>query len=1041
MLYGKIDHIVGRKARVYFFGNSPRNTFPNSTTADVAELRRAPALSGTRVKHEEQFAKILPTPTICSKGSGYYSYYIEITRSGYTETKLVKEYQLEIPMTSGKLEPVQFLQSKQICSPPQYFQRRIISESQATIRNAPPGFKSLLGSRVELYPHQIDTIVRAFSEQPYRLMLADEVGLGKTIEAGAILKGMREIKPGARVMIVVPDSLTEQWISELWNRFFIKTQIWVPGTSNRAISRVYILPFKHVKNCYKAVLYSKNCDDLLIIDEAHKLLSKPDIYTAVFELSKASQNVLLLSATPVLRHSRENLRLLMLLDPKRYTEISDKDFLRIVDRQAVIRDRVFSMMRDLPDYFEYDLKADFIDNMEEILALTEDKKLNQLISDLRNHSDKEKNVETIRTALTYISEYHRIDKCIIRHRKDETPQAQAPRVLVDLVYTPAGAAEGFYEQECLDTSTTLFEFVFSHNKDPKIVAMCKRLFQAISSSPHAVLGIVTGRSDNMNKLFIRFFSLIDKWKAAYDKELASIDQLTSNPDRYHSKVAKLILWLEQEDPDRQKKFLVFSEYTQTALLYAIALESFYGEESTRRFFKGMDAPSRKESVETFQNTLSTRFLVCDSSGGEGRNFQNADYIVHCDLSWSPAIMEQRIGRLDRIGRSSEQEVVSVVLHADQGLENDIFDLYNNGLNVFKHSLCGMEIAFDEIQQQIDDAFVSNPISGLRTIMPSIVDYATQIEQEVERERYFDMARELDQDTTEQLEKLVDFFSQEDPDPVSQAMISWASKIGFSIKEKIMEPDDSRFINIDFNKLTDADMVRNRYILPFEPDSPKMRCTFSRKAAVAHEQLYFLAPSNKLYESIAENAIGDLASTVASLHFTDGGIIWKGFLCTWNVTYDYSKLIEKKLPPAYLSVLSRFIPISQVSVFISMETLQEEPNEEIISQLYSKINSTPVEVATADFSPEISNNEWRQILETCVQNSLLASKRMYAEQVQIDKAKDYFELQLAASTARRLHRQSDNSSNWIQSQGDIDLFLYGMRYPIFDLDSIAYITTE
>ena len=1039
-LYGQIDLISGDRVRVHFHdlyrNQNYLKQYNERAYVSIQEIRRAPALNGAAVQYGELNAEILPTSQFIEEENELYLYTIEIIKDGASTTTAVYEDQLRIPLTCGKQNPLQQLLEQEETNPEMYYQRRIISESQANTRNAPAGFKSLLGTRAGLYSHQIDSIVRAFSEQPFRLMLADEVGLGKTIEAGAILKGMREFNPETRATIIVPDALSEQWLAELQDRFFIKARIWVPGTQAHPGQQVYVLPFSLVTKCYTAIRSGRACSSLLIVDEAHKLLNRAEDYKAIYTLSSIAQNVLLLSATPVLRHSKENLMLLTLLDPARYRNISVEQFQKAVNSQAIIRENVFSMVRDLPDYAEYDLKEEYIEKLEEIQREIQDSKLQSVISDLRQQNNKELCLSSIKTCLAYLSEYHRIDQNIIRHRKNEIPDAQAPRMLIDLAYTPAGLAEGFYEQECLDAANDVFQTVFFFFCGAEIIKICKKLFQATTSSPHAVLGIIKNRTDNMGEPFDRFFTLIDRWKEAYDREIGNISELEEHPSAFHSKVARLIQWIQQEDPEAKKKFLVFSEYRQTAELYHQALTQYYGKDSACMFCKGMDAPQRKRSVQAFQNTSAMRFLVCDASGGEGRNFQIADYIVHCDLSWSPAVMEQRIGRLDRIGRTEDHPVYSVALHADLGAENDLFTLYNEGLKVFTHSLCGMEIAFDEIQQQIDSAFVENPDSGLRSILPKIADYAEQMEQEVEQERYFDMARQLDADTTEQLDKLVHFFSHEEGSSASEAMIEWLTNLGLPAKRKLMELDNTSYLSIDFDQRNQKIMRAQRYALPFWPDHPKMRCTFSRKAAVAHEWLYFLAPSNALYESIANHAIQDSKSSTAILHYSDCEISWEGFLFIWNVYYDYSQIIQKNLPPASLSMLNRFLPIGQIPIFVSLSTLQAETDPDILNQLHSLAfqNPPPAQEVQHD-------EEWRDALFLCERNGLVAAKAKHQELLRTDQARAFFESMLAASSAQRLHGGKRSANNWIQTENDIEFYLYGMENPILELDSAAYITTE
>ena len=1044
-LYGQIDGIYSNgKVRVRFHnlsgGQYYSSLYEKSVFSDPTYLKRVPAKAGARVKYNTKFARILPSSDFSYNQLAYYCYPLEIKDGSSSHIEAVTEDNLEIHLTSGENDPLELARERPNSDPKFFFHRSLISRSQSVIRNAPPGFKSLLGTRAYLFPHQVDTIIRAFSERPFRLMLADEVGLGKTIEAGAILKGLIESKRDTRALIIVPDTLVQQWASELWNRFFIRSIIWEESFYGNRGAGVYIVSFSILNRCVSRINYRDAGWNLLIVDEAHKLLNRLSIYDAVMRISNIAPNVLLLSATPVFRHSKENKLLLSLVNPAHYVKMSDQQFSKLVSQQSVIRDVVFSLTRDLSDYIQYDLRDEFLEKIQDIQNEIKDPKLAELITILQKQSNPNESIKTIKTILSYISEYHRIDRSVIRHRKNEIPDAHAPRRLVELVYSPAGAAEGFWEQDCLDVVSELFLSVFSNTQTEDVTTMCKRLLHATSSSPHAVLGIVRGKTNDMGPTLNRYFSLIDAWQKAYDREIEQIELLADYPERFYSKVAKVIAWIAQNDPYGEKKYLIFSEYTQTAKVYEKAFSCYFGAQTTCLFCKDMSRSDLTESVNAFQNTAECRFLICDASGGEGRNFQVADYIVHCDISWSPAVMEQRIGRLDRIGRKSDKEVTSVVIHSEYGVENDLFQLYNNGLNVFCHSLCGMEIAFEEIQTRIDKAFTSDPVRGLKESLPDIAQFASQIEAEVEQERYFDMARQLDESTTEQLEKLVRFFSLEDEKPLTKALSAWASKVGIPTKLRKMTYDGSSIVSLDLANLDQTAMCQNSYVLPFRPDRPIILGTFSREAAIRHERLYFLAPSNALYDSLAKNAEESERNMVSAIHF-DCGMHWEGFYFVWNINYDYSSIIEKNLPSESLSVLSRFLPVGQVSVFVENPSLRVENDEAVLSVLYDCVTPGTTRQYQCGSWGSADEEEWASQLSQACQRGEVAALIKYNAMMDIPKARDFFEMQLAASTAQKLRTGGYVPTTWINTQGDIDLFLRGMESPIFELDSVAYITTD
>ena len=101
----------------------------------------------------------------------------------------------------------------------------------------------------------------------------------------------------------------------------------------------------------------------------------------------------------------------------------------------------------------------------------------------------------------------------------------------------------------------------------------------------------------------------------------------------------------------------------------------------------------------FQNEPGYRIMLSDESGGEGRNFQKADELICIDLPWSANTLEQRIGRLDRIGRDKTKDVVSVIVYANDSVEKDLADIWNKGLNIFNKSQSGLEIIMNDIDER------------------------------------------------------------------------------------------------------------------------------------------------------------------------------------------------------------------------------------------------------------------------------------------------------------------------------------------------------
>jgi superfamily II DNA/RNA helicase len=128
-------------------------------------------------------------------------------------------------------------------------------------------------------------------------------------------------------------------------------------------------------------------------------------------------------------------------------------------------------------------------------------------------------------------------------------------------------------------------------------------------------------------------------------------------------------------------------------------------------------------------------LLSDELGGEGRNFQIADAIIHIDLPWTPALVEQRIGRVDRIGRTGN--VRSIVVVARDTPEEQLFHLWHRAFQLFTRSMSGLEIALEQIQDEVAQTLFDNPRHGLAKLLNPMQVRVAELREIVEEEAYFD----------------------------------------------------------------------------------------------------------------------------------------------------------------------------------------------------------------------------------------------------------------------------------------------------------------
>ncbi|MCM1237045.1 MAG: SNF2-related protein, partial [Ruminococcus flavefaciens] len=270
--------------RVYY------DNFPKSAPLPTSMVQRCMFFAGVKVLFHQEKYKVVS----CVKNDdGYYDYYIE----NWYSKKLIKASEREItaPFTAGKVDPALQLQKYEFQNPCWIFGRSIVARTMNVLDNSIYGFKELAGCKIFLMPHQLKSIMRCLQADTCRYMLADEVGMGKTIEAASILKIYFSRHSDVNALIAVPLSLLEQWKTEL----FLKFDLYEGENKNN--------------NFIKFIELEKADDacgrewDFMIVDEAHRLLGCRQSYETFHKLSKSTEHLLLLSATPIQQKRTEYL--------------------------------------------------------------------------------------------------------------------------------------------------------------------------------------------------------------------------------------------------------------------------------------------------------------------------------------------------------------------------------------------------------------------------------------------------------------------------------------------------------------------------------------------------------------------------------------------------------------------------------------------------------------------------------------------------------------------------------------------------------------
>lgn len=553
-------------------------------------------------------------------------------------------------------------------------------------------------------PHQIVTLLKAVSSDRVRLLLADEVGLGKTIEAGLILKELKLRGLVRRVLVVAPKGLVTQWVSEMRTHLGEDFRLLLPGdfpafrrvAAQDNVWKTYdqvVCPLDSVKPIERRRGWSKeqiadyNRDryqdllaadwDLIIVDEAHRLAGTTDQvarHKLGIGLAGAAPYLLLLSATPHQGKTNAFYRLVSLLDKAAFP-----------DSTAVNRER-------LEPYLARTEKRRAID--AEGRPLFKPRRTQLLgVAWHDGHSLQ-------RTLYESVSEYVRLGyNQAVREKKVYlgflllliqrlvTSSTKAIRTTLERRLELLHASD---EQMTLFPSALEEEWAEMDGQE-QIDALLKLRLKALRNEKLEVEALL---------------------------ELARRTE-SAGPDAKTEAVLEQIYMLQREEADPDLKILIFTEFVPTQDMLRHFLEGCGF--SVACLNGGMDMQERQEVLAQFASGV--RILVSTDAGGEGLNLQFCHVVVNYDMPWNPMRLEQRIGRVDRIGQEHVVRALNFALH--DTVEYRVRDVLEQKLAVILQ-----EFGVDKTGDVLDSADAGDIFDALYrdaildpTSVPSQVDSA------------------------------------------------------------------------------------------------------------------------------------------------------------------------------------------------------------------------------------------------------------------------------------------------------------------------------
>ena len=517
-------------------------------------------------------------------------------------------------------------------------------------------YKGLQGGRTSLLAHQLYIAHEAANRLSPRIMLADEVGLGKTIEAGLILHYRLLNGLSQRVLVIVPDSLLHQWLVEMLRRFNLRFSIFdeercieTPEENPFSTEQLILCSQGFFERFPKRQLQALDANwDMVVVDEAHHLewsATAPSAgYMFVEQLSLRSNGLILLTATPEQLGKESHFARLRLLDPDRFYSFE----------QFVAEEQHFEPVAEAAKSLIAGEKL-LAKDIKNLKALLQHDNVDALLAQC---NDPEQSESARAQLLNVLLDHHGTGRILFRNSRH--------------------TVQGFPERERTG-------YPLSGAVTPEVI-----------HDP-------------------RFKWLIDKLK-----------QL------------------------KKQKVLLICHLAETAIAIEHALKNDIGIASAV-FHEGMSIIERDRAAAYFADQDSAaRVLICSEIGSEGRNFQFVQHLILFDLPVNPDLLQQRIGRLDRIG---QKNVIQIhVPYIEKTAQHVLFRWYDEGLNAFRVNGSGAQQVADKLKTELQKILQSTDEKQINAFINKTKTLSATVEEQLHQGR--DQLLELNSCRKEQADALI-----------------------------------------------------------------------------------------------------------------------------------------------------------------------------------------------------------------------------------------------------------------------------------------------
>lgn len=546
---------------------------------------------------------------------------------------------------------------------------------------------SLKASKTIFKAYQFKPLLKFLNSSNRRLLIADEVGLGKTIEAGHIMMELAGRKELRNVLIICPKMLQEKWKTELKEKFNFSFKIYdrkkdfadelshgiVKGIINYEAIRSSEKDKKETNPILK-VLEKQNIKfDFILCDEAHRMRnSGTKTYKGAEILIPFSTSAVFLTATPIMISEDNLFNLLYLLDNQQFSNREifqtflsiNKPFITAISQlnNNVPLQQIAETLKATELYIHYGENNTYENHttVEEIFK--EIPLYQKIMSDLTTQADSVDN----RVQLQFnISSMSMMNNIFSRTRKREITTDWTQPVREPHVYKVE-----LYKEERERFENALNEYIDDHT-------MYVDEYGDAKMSPGHTLGLIQKKRRIASSIYAYLNERLDE----------GFDEYSAYPD---AKFDALIKILKEIVINNKKKLIVFALFKNTLKYLALRLE--------KAGFKAAvihgDIQERDNVIKKFRTDNSVNVLLSSEVGSEGLDLQFCDALVNYDLPWNPMVVEQRIGRIDRFGQKSQ--IVNIYnLIVKNSIQEEIYDRLLDRIGIFRSCIGDLEAIFDK----------------------------------------------------------------------------------------------------------------------------------------------------------------------------------------------------------------------------------------------------------------------------------------------------------------------------------------------------------